>query len=213
MSVSKNERAVERIPYSQKVKVVSMGRMVAYAMAVNVGLKGVLLIASPTLPVGSSCRVTLPVPDGEGVRRLEAEGTVVRSGAGAMAIQFADAFEPSTFGPLFQKATGAPHFALLTAYQNYFRVSRNQDLADCERLLGVSKRTFRTTFYITFASCISLAILPVWLFRDAIPPYPNWVKIVLSFTYGAIWLAIIQPTLDLTVFRVLRQRHSSRSGA
>ena len=209
MSVTKNERTVERVPYRQKVRVVSVGRMVAYAMAVNVGLKGVLLTASATLPVGTPCRVTLPV----GERRIEAEGTVVRSDAGVMAVQFASALEPSSIGSLFQDAARAPYLSLFTAYQNYFRVSRSQDLAECERLLGISKRAFRTTFYITFVSCISLAILPVWLFRNSIPPYPNWVKIVLSFGYGAIWLAFIQPSLDLAVFQVLKRRQARGSGA
>lgn len=214
MSVSKNERTFERIPYNQRVKVFTKGRMVAYAMAVNVGMGGVLLHASPTLPVGSQCRIALTGPDGDNAPHIEAEGTVVRSDGGDMAVKFASALEATSFGTLVQTATAAPFFPLFSAYQNYFQVSRSQDLADCERLLGVSKRTFRATFWVTFASCISLAILPVWLFQNSIPAYPNWVKIVLSFIYGAVWLAVIQPTLDLAVFRVLRHRHqASGSGA
>lgn len=211
MSLSKNERVFERIPYHQKVKVVSVGRLVAYAMAINVGMGGVLLSASPSLPLGSQCRVTLPVPGGEGPQRVEAEGTVVRNDDGGTAIRFTRALESTNFGTLKPKSwlSLSP---LFSAYQNYFKVSRNQDLAECERLLGVSKRTFRTTFYITFASCITLAILPVWLFRSSIPPYPNWVKIVLSFFYGAVWLAVIQPTLDLAVFRFLRHRQAASGG-
>lgn len=212
MSVSKNERTSERIPYHQKVKVVSVGRLVAYTMAINVGLGGVLLSASPALPIGSQCRITLPATGPGGAGRIEAEGTVVRQGADGTAVRFASALEASAFDGLVQEAVKGP-FSLFTAYQNYFRVSRNQDLEGCERLLGVSKRAFRTTFYATFSSCITLAILPVWLLRASIPPYPNWVKIALCFVYGAIWLAVIQPSLDLAVFRFLRRRQAAGSGA
>lgn len=212
MNGSKDQRTFERIPFHEKVKVVSKGRMVAYAMAINIGMGGALLSAAPPLPVGSQCRLAIPVPGGEGIERIVAEGTVVRSDSGGTAIRFLSTLERSSFDTLF-RPTGAIHNSILAGYQAYYRVSRNQDLADCERLLGVSKRTFRTTFYITFFSCISLAILPVWLFRASLPASPNWIKVALSFGYGAIWLTIIQPTIDLTVFHFLKHRQSSRSSA
>ena len=73
-------------------------------------------------------------------------------------------------------------------------------------LLGVSKGTLRTVFLTTFSTCIPAAILPVWLYRAAIPAIPGWEKVLLSFAYGAVWLGLIQPTVDVLVLRMLRTR-------
>lgn len=213
MSPHSDQRTFERIPFTQKVKVVSAGRMVAYAMVINIGMGGILLGSTSPLPVGSSCKVAIPVPSAEGLKRIVAEGMVVRADDGGTAVQFSKAIEPSRFNTLFQEATAPSLRSPLASYLAYFQVSRSQDLANCEKLLGVSKKAFRTTFYITFSSCISLAILPVWIYRALIPAYPNWVKVVLCFGYGIIWLALIQPFLDLTVFHFLKARQSSRSRA
>lgn len=212
MNASANKRTSERIPFSQKVNVVTMSRMAAYAMAINIGMGGVLLRSATNLPVGSQCRLTVPVPGGDGTKPFVAEGTVIRSDADGTAVQFLNTIDQARFYTLFQPVAGTQG-SILASYQAYFRVSRNQNLADCEKLLGVSKRTFRTTFYISFVSCISLAVLSVWLFRNSIPASPNWVKVLFSFGYGALWLVIIQPTIDLTAFRFLRQRQSSRPSA
>jgi hypothetical protein len=208
MSPAFNQRTFERIPFKQKVNVVSMGRMVAYAMAINIGMGGVLLRSASHLPVGSQCRLTLPAEGGEGSRPFEAEGTVVRSDAEGTAVRFSSTLDQNRFQTLFRQSAGAQS-SILASYQAYFRVSMNQDLADCEKLLGVSKQTFKTSFYVSFFSCISLAIIPVWIFRNSIPASPNWIRVLLSFGYGAIWLAVIQPSIDLTVFHFVKQRQSS----
>lgn len=208
MNAVPDQRTHERIPFSQKVKVVSMGRIAAYTVAINIGMGGVLLRSATNLPVGTQCRVAIPVPDGDGTRPLLAEGLVVRSDEGGTAVKFLSLIEQTSFHSLAAQAEGSLLRSILGSYQAYFQVSRNQDLADCEKLLGVTKRQFRTTFYITFFSCISLAILSVWLYRPSMPAAPNWLKIVLSFAYGTVWLGAIQPTIDLTVFRVLRLRRA-----
>jgi heme/copper-type cytochrome/quinol oxidase subunit 4 len=209
MSTSRDQRTFERIPFSKKVKVVSMGRMAAYAMAINIGMGGVLLQSAAPLPVGSQCQVAIPIYAGERIKHMMAEGTVVRSDAGGTAVKFVRTIDSSSFDTLFQRAVGTYHSSILASYKAYFQVSRNQDLADCKKLLGVSKRTYRTTFCISFISCISLAILPVWLYQSSISVFPSWVKVALSFSYGAIWLAIIQPTIDLTAFYFLKEHSSS----
>ncbi|MBP1771054.1 MAG: type pilus assembly PilZ [Holophagaceae bacterium] len=208
MNAVPDQRTHERIPFSQKVKVISMGRIAAYTVAINIGMGGVLLRSATNLPVGTQCRVAIPVPDGDGTHPLLAEGLVVRSDEGGTAVKFLSLIEQTSFHSLASHAEGTLLRSILGSYQAYFQVSRNQDLADCEKLLGVTKRQFRTTFYITFFSCISLAILSVWLYRPSMPAAPNWLKIVLSFAYGTVWLGAIQPTLDLTVFRFLRLRRA-----
>ena len=208
MSTSRDQRTFERIPFSKKVKVVSMGRMAAYAMAINIGMGGVLLHSATPLPVGSQCQVAIPMPKGEGIKHMMAEGTVVRSDAGGTAVKFMQTLDPSTFDTIIH-TVGPSHSSILASYRAYFQVTRSQNLDQVEKLLGVSKRAYQTTFCITFISCISAAILPVWLFQSSIPAFPNWVKVVLCFGYGAVWLAVIQPSIDLTVFHFLRQRHPS----
>jgi hypothetical protein len=212
MSPFIDQRASKRVPFRQQVKVVSVGRMVAYAMATNIGVGGVLLSASSPLPVGSQCQVAIPVPGSGEMERILAEGTVVRSDATGTAVRFSKNLESSRIDTLL-RPVGTPWSALVASYKAYFQVSRNQDLAGCEKLLGVSKQTFRTSFYISFASCISIAILSVWLLRNSIPAAPNWIKIALSFVYGAVWLGVIQPAIDLTVFHFLKHRHSHGSHA
>ncbi len=209
MSTSTNQRTFERIPFSQRVKVVSTGRMVAYTLAINIGMGGVLLssASAPRLPIGSQCQVA--IPSGEGSPRLVADGIVIRSDLAGTAVQFLKTIESNNFDSIFQPTLHASYKAIRASYKAYFQVSRNQELAGCEDLLGVSKHAFRTTFYISFVSCISLAILPVWLFRSSLPAFPNWTKVVLCFGYGTIWLAFIQPAIDLAVFRFLRQHPSS----
>jgi hypothetical protein len=209
MSTSQDLRRFERVPCSSKIEILSKGRMVAYAMAINIGMGG-MLVAAP-LPVGSQCQIA--VPDAAGIHPLLVDGTVVRSDAGGAAVKFARTLEAASLDTLIHQPAGGPLGALFASYRAYFRVSQNKDLADCESLLGVSKQAFRATFYTTFASCILLAILPVWLFRGLLPVAPNWLKIVLSFGYGSIWLAIIQPAMDLTIFHVLKRRQTAGTRA
>ena len=97
---------------------------------------------------------------------------------------------------------------LIKAYADYFQVSQSGDRTDCEALLGVSEGTLRTVFLTTFSACIPAAILPVWLYRAAIPAIPASEKVLLSFAYGAVWLGVLQPTLDVLVLRLLRKRHA-----
>ncbi len=208
-----NQRNFERIPFNQKVRVITAGRMVAYAMVINIGMGGILLGSTSPLPVGSQCKITIPVPGGDAIKRIITEGIVVRGDDGGTAVKFTKPIEPSRFEALFREPVGIAQGSLFSSYLAYFQVSRNKDLADCEKLLGVSKQTFRTTFYISFASCISVSILAVWLARTSLPAYPNWVKVVLCFVYGTIWLAVVQPSIDLTVFRILRSRQTPRPTA
>lgn len=213
VNASKNQRVSERIPVSQRVKVLYKGRMMAYAMSINIGSGGVLLASGAILPVGSSCNLAILLPEREGLKRITAEGLVVRSDATGTAVRFLSALEGENLETLSKRSLAPIHQSILDAYKAYFSVSKNKDLADCEKLLGVSKQTFRTSFYISFFSCISLSILPVWLFRGAISIAPNWAIIALSFGYGAFWLAVIQPSVDLAVFHFLRQKQSTQSNA
>jgi hypothetical protein len=208
MSGSRNQRTFQRIPFSKKVKVASMGRMATYAMAINIGMGGVMLQSAAPLPAGSQCQVAIPISPGEGGKYMMAEGIVVRSDSGGSAIKFLRTIDPSSFDTLFRRTASGSHSLILASYLAYFQVARNQNLADCDKLLGVSKRTYRTTFFISFISCLSLAILSVWLYKSSIPVFPDWVKVTLSFCYGTIWLALIQPAIDLTVFHFLKQRQS-----
>lgn len=202
-----DQRIYERLPFSQKVKLLSAGKMVIYAMAINIGMGGVLLNASVPLKVGSQCRLSISVPGGEGIKAILTEGTIVRSDGGGTAVRFLKTIDPNRFETLFSHSPSeALSGSFFASYQAYFRVSQNKDLADCEKLLGVSKATFRTTFYITFISCISISVLAVWLLRSSIPALPNWIKVILCFGYGTCWLTIIQPSIDLTVFHFLKQR-------
>ncbi len=206
MSPSIEQRTSERIPARNRVKILVQGRMVAYTMAINLSLGGVLVAAAPPLPLGSRCELALfTAQNGQG-RGILTEGTVVRSDSQGTAIQFLQALPPESFRVLARQTAMNTTRSILNAYRDYFRVGQSEGLADCEKLLGVSKRTYRTVFITTFSTCIPMAILPVWLLRESIPAAPVWAKIAAAFAYGAVWLLLVQPTIDLTAFRVLRQK-------
>lgn len=213
MSSPADQRTSERVAIKSRVKVMSKGRMIAYSLAINLNMGGVLLGAGPALPLGSRCELALFPPEKDGQERILAEGTVVRIDARGTAVQFLGTLGEESYQMLLGQGRMSPVKSVVNAYRDYFRVGQSRDLEDCERLLGVSKRTFRTVFYSTFFTCIPLAVLPVWLFQSSIPPIPAWGKIVSSFAYGAVWLLVIQPTLDVATFSLLRTRKQSGSRA
>lgn len=205
MNLTIEHRAFERVPIEGQVRVTADGRKVP-AVAINLSMGGLLLGAAAPLPVGSSCGLALSLPgrlDGEPVL---AEGTVIRSDAKGMAIQFATALDRGRFETLLRRWRIAAGEGWIGSFINYFRVSQNAGYAGCEQLLGVDRATFRKVFLCTFCSIIPIAVLPVWLLRSAIPPGANAVKILLSFAYGLLWLGVIQPVVDLSIFRLQKRR-------
>lgn len=212
MSSTTDLRASERVPVSSRVKLVSRGKIIAYAVAVNISLGGILLNATPTLPIGSTCQLAIYQGGDQAGQRVMAEGTVVRAEDGTMAIRFAQPIAQESYAAFARQAIAPQKTSLIQSYRNYFKVSFDQNLSECEALLGVSKQTFRTVFFTTFSSSIPVAILPVWLLRASIPPAPVLLKIALCFAYGALWLMVLQPALDMAIFRFLRRREAVRSG-
>lgn len=92
-SPSTDHRASSRVPIGYRVKVVTDDQMIAYASALNVGLGGLLLEPTPSLPVGRSCGVVIFLMDLETGKRIVGRGIVVRSDARGTAIQFTKALE------------------------------------------------------------------------------------------------------------------------
>ncbi len=95
-SPSTEHRATSRVPIGYRVKVVTDDEMIAYASALNVGLGGLLLEPTPSLPVGRPCGVVIFLMDLETGKRVVARGIVVRSDVRGTAIQFTKALEPAS---------------------------------------------------------------------------------------------------------------------
>ena len=200
MKTSAEHRSSDRVPIGNRVKVMSNGKIVAYLVAINLSMGGILLSAQPNLRVGSAYEVAIQNGvEGAGVL---AKGIVVRNDDHGTAVQFASQLAKSSFETVVAPAAASSSF--LDTYRNYFRVSRSKTLENCEELLGVTKTQFRRVFYSTFSGSIVMAVLPVWLLRASIPPYPNILKILLAFAWGALWFAVLQPSMDLGIFRMLR---------
>jgi hypothetical protein len=204
MSPGAEQRSSERIPIGHRVKVVPKGRSAALALAVNISLGGMLLGAAPVLPVGTNCQVSILVPGADLGQSITTLATVVRSDAHGTALRFAEDLRPEIVQNVALLQGSWRNLPGIRAYMDYFQVSRSQDGTDCEALLGVGKGTLRNVFLSTYSICIPAAILPVWLYRAAIPGLPSWEKIALSFAYGAVWLGLIQPTLDVLILRMMR---------
>lgn len=210
MSSVQDMRSSKRIPIENQVRVrTGKGKMAAYVMAINISMGGVLLTAAPSLPVGSSCDVAISLSQGLGGDRVMATGTVIRNDAHGTAIRFAHDLDQTLYQKFASHESLRAGNPLLNSYLNYFKVSQSADNDGSEALLGVSRQTFRKVFLTTFCTSIPLAVLPVWMFQASIPPVPNWLKVVLSFVYGLVWLAIIQPVTDILVFRYLRRRKAA----
>jgi hypothetical protein len=213
MGSSTEQRACERIAIGHRVKVVPKGHMAACAMAVNISLGGLLLGAAPALPIGTNCEVAILLPGAGLGQAIKVTGTVVRSDANGTAIRFAQVLKPGVIDVVTQVPMSWASLPLIQAYSDYFQVSRSEDHTDCEALLGVSKGTLRTVFLSTFTTAIPLAILPVWLYRAAIPGIPNWEKVAFSFFYAAVWIALLQPTADVLILKFLRRRRAASAAS
>jgi PilZ domain len=200
-------RSAIRIPIRHRVKVVPRGRTAALAVAANVSLGGMLLgAAGPPLPVGTRCEVAILVPGAALDQAVRAAGTVVRTDAQGTAIRFARSLQSEAFQAMVRPGVPWLDLPLVRAYVDYFQVSQSRDGTNCEALLGVSLGTLRKVFLATFSVCILAAILPVWLYRTAIPAMPAWEKVAFSFAYGLAWLGLVQPSVDLAVLGILRSR-------
>lgn len=206
MSKSDDSRACERIPIAKPVQVVTRGRASSYALAINLSLGGLLLSAAPPLPVGSQCKLVIPSAGDTTLEKILVEGIVIRNDSHGMAVRFFNQLENMTFEAISPSPTFSPGSSLMNAYLNYFKVSQNRDFKGSQQLLGVSPSNFRKIFLTSFATCIPLAIIPVWVVKDGIYMIPNWLKIILSFGYAGIWFAIIQPLVDLFVFKLIHKR-------
>jgi hypothetical protein len=214
MNLPTDLRASERIPIGHRVKVVPNGRTAALAFAVNISLGGVLLgAAAAPLPVGTNCEVAILVPGAKLGQAIKVAGTVVRSDMHGTAIRFGQSLKPDTVQTMVHSGGSWRNLPLIRAYMDYFQVSQSEDRTDCEALLGVSKSTLRTVFLTTFSTCIPVAVLPVWLYRAAIPAIPLWEKVLFAFAYGAVWLGLIQPTLDVLALWMLRRRGAEAASA
>lgn len=207
MNTNKDLRECRRIPIAQQVRVIARGRAALYAVAVNISLSGIRLCAASPLPVGSTCTLGLP-PDGvKNGQEILVEGTVIRSDSDGVAVRFQHKLGESMYDLFAEPAR--VHFtetSLATTYLNYLKVSQDRNHEGAPRLFGVSPSHFRRVSITTFCTCIPLAILPVWLLRESIPEVATWIKVSASFIYAALWLGVIQPTMDLSAFRIARSR-------
>lgn len=199
-------RAARRIPVNNRVNLLVPGRGILAAGAANIGPGGVFVNAVCALPIGSACDVAIFAADGGGTQAFTTTGRIVRAGIDGLAIQFSRMLGPQTLDALAGAAGKSLAGTLVDDYQNYFRVSQGAEGFDCERIFGLPLETFRSISTASFLISIPTAILPVWLFRNDLPPAPNGVKILGCFIYAALWLLVFQPALDLAIIRALRAR-------
>lgn len=208
MSGTIESRTAKRIPVANRVTVIVKGKVMLAAIAVNISMGGLLLNASEPLPVGSQCEVAIALPEGDGAESFIAQGRIVRAGSNSIAIQFAKMLGDQTLSVITAPSASFGG-SLFRSYVNYFKVSQSRIGYDCERIFGVTSKTFRTISTTSFIACIPAAILPVWALRAYIPAVPDWAKIIAAFIYGAIWLLVLQPFIDLAIFKLIKVRPQS----
>jgi len=203
---TRDSRTAERIPVENRVNLMVKGRVILAAIAVNISMGGLYVDAAAALPVGSPCEVAIFLPDGSGSDSFVAQGKIVRSGESGTAIQFTRMLGDKTLDAISKPVSTFATDTLAHAYMSYFKVSQSKTGADCEKAFGISRQTFKKITTTTFAGSIPVAVLPVWLLRAHIPAIPDWSKIAICFIYGAFWLLVLQPGVDLALFKALRAK-------
>jgi len=209
MNMPSDLRASERIPIKSRVQVVAKGKMVLVALATNISMGGVMLSAGPNLPVGSTCSLSIQPSSTRDGTKIQVKGVVVRSDTNGTAVKFFSPLDKNIYESFTHNAPITTGHSLVDSYFAYFKVCQDKNHQGCEELFGVNRQTFNRVFLSTFCACIPLAILPVWALKASLPSAPNWVMITASFGYATIWLAVIQPSIDLSVFRIIRLLKSS----
>jgi len=202
-------RASERIPIKTRVQVVTKGKMALIALATNISMGGVLLSAAPNLPVGSSCSLSILPSGKQDGTKIQIKGVVVRNDTNGTAVKFSDTLDKTVYESFAKNTSVGIGRSIIDTYLAYYKICQDKNHAGCEEFFGVNRRTFNTVFMSTFCTCIPLAILPVWALKASLPSAPNWVMIAASFGYASVWLAVIQPSLDLSVFRIIRNFKSN----
>ncbi len=94
MTSPTDSRQHPRIPMAHEVKLVAEDRIIACPRALNLSLGGILVEGVAGLPVGSDCGVAILLVNGDPGRRVVARGTVVRSDAQGVAIDFSRSLDP-----------------------------------------------------------------------------------------------------------------------
>jgi hypothetical protein len=93
MSTSPEKRQHRRIPTTYQVKLVVEDQIIAYPSALDLSMGGILVDSRKLLPLGSPCGVAILLADREIGQRVVARGTVVRSDARGLAIDFSKALD------------------------------------------------------------------------------------------------------------------------
>jgi len=200
-------RASKRIHIASPVEVATADREAQQrAVAVNVSMGGLLLCPTPSLAVGSACRLAFHPSGEDEAKDILVEGTVIRKGPQGAAIRFARQLDHRTFEAVAKPNGRTAGRSVLRHYQDYFRVSQQKDHASAEHLLHVSPHRFRSICLTTLLVSIPVATIPVWAVRDSISMVPVWLKVSLSFVYAAAWLFLIQPSVDLLIFRFRKDK-------
>lgn len=100
VSKTTDQRQHPRIPITHRVRVVAADRIIGYPEAINVSMSGILVRGTVQLAVGSACGVAILLEDGEKGKRVVTRGTVVRSDAAGLAIEFSRALDAGSFRAL-----------------------------------------------------------------------------------------------------------------
>lgn len=206
MTAVHDMRTSPRIPIASPIQLKVKGKAALVCLAVNISAGGLLVAASPSLKVGTTCTVSVAPPQGAEGQAFEALGSVVRHDAQGTAIRFETPVDPGEVDRIVHLQQASANPSLIKSYINYFKISQDPRHADSEAVLGVSGSTFRKVFLSTFSGSFVAALAPVWIFRDSLPPWTNGTKILLSFAWGCLWLGLLQPAMDLAIFHYLRRR-------
>lgn len=86
---TQEKRAFMRVPFTTAVEIRTDDRTIGSTSGINVSLNGLRLATDQAVPAeGSSCTVKIFLRASEHREVIEAEGTVVRSRQGSLAVEF-----------------------------------------------------------------------------------------------------------------------------
>lgn len=210
MGFSTDNRIAKRYRLRTRVDLRTPGCSAAVGEVVNISMGGLFLMPGGLLPVGSRCELAIALPAGNGKGIVETEGTVVRNEECGTAVRFIRGLGEMTLDIL----AGSPDFKSGISFPDYirayFKVGQGMAEFECLRTFGISRRTFHRITMATFPLCLMCALLLAWLGRHWIADLHDWARVAGALTYGAIWLLVVHPAVDLVVIRLWRHGRRGR---
>ncbi len=96
-----DRRGFVRIPFTTEVEIDAGGSRIHAEGEVNISMSGIRVPYAGSLPPAAACRLTITLNSSKDPVAIRAEGRILRSDAGSLAVEFTQ-LDPDSYGHLRQ---------------------------------------------------------------------------------------------------------------